>query len=121
MLTRRALLTLPAGLAAAQERSVEDLRLCWCPPGRFRIGSPPSEAGRRADEEQVEVTFARGFWMGKFPQPQDKGIGDDVPLHWVSYLEAEGFCREFTRRASGWRFRIPTEAQWEYACRAGPA
>lgn len=128
------------GAKAGDERTVNDVKLCWCPPGRFRMGSPPGEPDRRPDEAQVEVTLSRGFWMGKyevtqgqwqslvgeFPQPPDKGAGKDFPVYWVSYIEAEGFCRKLTEQAhasgqlpQGWEFRLPTEAQWEYACRAG--
>lgn len=115
----------------------------WCPPGPFRMGSPLDEAGRRADEAQVEVRFSRGFWMsatevtqgqwrrhvGDFPDrpPTDAfGRGDTVPVYWVNYAECEQFCAQLTRRAQaagelppGWAVRLPTEAQWEYACRAG--
>ena len=104
------------------------------------MGSPLTEAGRREDEAQVEVVLSKGFWMGQyevtqdewkriageFPQAMDKGVGGDVPVYWVTYLDAERFCRLATERgrASGeidadWEFRLPTEAQWEYACRAG--
>jgi formylglycine-generating enzyme required for sulfatase activity len=104
------------------------------------MGSPPNEVERRSDETQVDVTLTKGFWMGKyevtqgqwqklmgaFMQPQNKGAGDDYPVYWVSYIEAEEFCRKLTEQArvagtlpAGWEFRLPTEAQWEYACRAG--
>ena len=132
-----------AGSRAGEEREVEGMHFCWCPPGEFLMGTPPGETGRRADETQVRVTLTRGFWMGKFEVTQadwkrvmgafpDKapssefGLGDDVPVYWVSFLDAESFCRTLSERArrsgalpAGWEYRIPTEAQWEYACRAG--
>jgi formylglycine-generating enzyme len=129
-----------SGTKAGDERTIGGVKLVWCPPGRFRMGSPPHEVERRYDEAQVDVTLTKGFWMGKyevtqgqwqrllgaFMQPQNKGAGEDFPVYWVSYLEAEEFCRKLTAQArasgelpAGWEFRLPTEAQWEYACRAG--
>lgn len=131
-----------AGMKAGEERTVGGVKLCWCPAGSFRMGSPASEPGRRSDEELVEVTLSKGFWMGKFEVTQGEwkrvmgelpgrliaGEGDEFPVYWVSYLGAEEFCRRMTERAraagelpAGWEFRLPTEAQWEYACRAGTA
>jgi formylglycine-generating enzyme required for sulfatase activity len=128
------------GARAGEERKLGGVDLCWCPPGRFRMGSQPDEPGHRADEEQVEVALSRGFWMGKhevtqgqwrrvagaLPGVQNADVGEDFPVYSVSFIEAEGFCRMLTEqaRASGelpadWEFRLPTEAQWEYACRAG--
>jgi formylglycine-generating enzyme len=133
------------GAVAGEERIVEGIRLCWCPPGRFVMGSPLTEAGRRFDEAQVEVTLTKGFWTAKFevtqgqwqrfvgafperPATDQFGKGDDVPLYWVNYSSAERFCARATEAAKrsgslpdGWTFRLPTEAQWEYACRAGTA
>jgi len=132
-----------AGGHAGEPRVIEDVRLRWCPPGRFTMGSPPTETSRRADEAQVDVTLTRGFWMAAFETTQgqwqriagafpDKppteafGLGEAFPMYWVNYTEAEGFCRALTERArrdsaipAGVEFRLPTEAQWEYACRAG--
>ncbi|MGC4044971.1 MAG: formylglycine-generating enzyme family protein [Armatimonas sp.] len=128
------------GARAGSPRTVNGIELCWCPPGRFRMGSPESELGRRPDEGQVDVTLTSGFWMGKyevtqkqwqqimgaFPTKRDAGEGDNFPVYGVSYIEAEEFCRKLAQRArkakelpAGWEFRLPTEAQWEYACRAG--
>jgi formylglycine-generating enzyme required for sulfatase activity len=130
------------GARAGDERDVAGIRLCWCPAGRFLMGSPPDEPDRRPDEGQVEVRMTRGFWMGKDEVTQGQwkrvvgrppgelteelGEGDDLPLGNVNYSEAEDFCRKITdlgRRSgdlpAGWEFRLPTEAQWEYACRAG--
>jgi formylglycine-generating enzyme required for sulfatase activity len=129
-----------SGARAGGERTINGVNLIWCPPGRFLMGSPPSEPDRRPDEAQVEVTLSKGFWMGKYEVTQgqwqrlvgefhgerNKGAGDDFPVYWVNYVEAEGFCRKMTEQARasgelppGWEFRLPTEAQWEYACRAG--
>ena len=128
------------GSKAGDERVVGGVKLCWCPPGRFLMGSPPNEAERQPDEAQVAVTLTKGFWAGKyevtqgewkrvvgeFPGKQPAGEGDDFPVVEVNFDEAEKFCKKLTEQAhaSGdhpkeWEFRIPTEAQWEYACRAG--
>src|SRR5206468_6394896 len=130
------------GRKAGEETTVGGVRLCWCPAGKFMMGSPRSEPERRPDEDQVAVTLTKGFWMGKFEatQGQWKRVmgklpgqltaelpeGDDFPVGNVNFAEAEAFCRKFTElgRQSGklpkdWEFRLPTEAQWEYACRAG--
>jgi sulfatase modifying factor 1 len=142
---RAAGIQLPAfrGTTPGDERLVDGIRLRWCPPGRFRMGSPSAERGRRPDEAQVDVTLTRGFWAGTFEVTQGEwrrvvgafpdrlpspafGEGDDFPVYWVNFEQAEGFCRALTIRAhrSGalpdtWAFSLPTEAQWEYACRAG--
>jgi formylglycine-generating enzyme required for sulfatase activity len=128
------------GARPGSERRIGPATFRWAPPGSFRMGSPPFEPERRTDEGPVSVTLSRGFWIGQyevtqaqwrtlvgqFPRPQDKGVGDDYPLHWVSYLEAVDFCRKLTERAwtsrelpRSWEVALPTEAQWEYACRAG--
>ena len=130
------------GLNAGDARRIDGIDLCWCPPGRFLMGSPRSEPERRPGEDQVEVTLTRGFWMAKYettqglwkrvagalPGPLTKELpaGDDLPVGNVNWPESEDFCRRFTERLrttgelpAGWEFRLPTEAQWEYACRAG--
>ena len=82
------------GVKPGAEREVGGIRLCWCPPGRFQMGSPLAEIGRRADEAQVEVTLSKGFWTGKFEVTQAQwkremgaipgkliaGEGDDFPV-----------------------------------------
>src|SRR2546430_358469 len=128
------------GSKAGDEREVAGVKLCWCPAGRFIMGSPPDEPERRPGEDQVEVTLTKGFWMGKyevtqsqwkkvvgeFPGELTAGAGDNFPVYSINFAEAEGFCRKLTEQArasgdllKGWEFRLPTEAQWEYACRAG--
>jgi sulfatase modifying factor 1 len=130
------------GSHAGEQRSAGEMALCWCPPGSFRMGSPTTEPQRRADELQVGVTLSRGFWIGKFsvtqaqwigvmgqlPGEVDAGEGGDFPVYNVNHSEAERFCDALTAVThsagalpAGWEFRLPTEAQWEYACRAGSA
>ena len=131
-----------AGSRAGDERTVSGVKLCWCPPGKFIMGSPRSEPERRPGEDQVEVTLTKGFWMAKYEATQGEWKrvigklpgslteelpeGDDFPVGNVNFAEAEAFCQKLTElgRQSGelpkdWEFRLPTEAQWEYACRAG--
>jgi len=131
-----------AGTKGGDERVVAGIRLCWCPAGRFLMGSPPDEPERRLGEDQVEVILTKGFWMSKYEatQGQWKRVigklpgeltaelpeGDDYPVGNVNFAEAEAFCQKLTVLGqeagdlpSEWAFRLPTEAQWEYACRAG--
>jgi formylglycine-generating enzyme required for sulfatase activity len=118
------------------------LKLRLIPPGRFTMGSPKNEAGRHPRENQVEVTIARGFWLGKYevtqaewtatmatqPWKGQEGVkeGGAYPATHVSWEDAVKFCQTITRSeqtagrlADGWEYRLPTEAQWEFACRAG--
>src|SRR4051812_32258046 len=130
------------GSRAGDERRATGVTLCWCPPGRFTMGSPPEEPGHRPDEVQLAVRITRGFWVGKFEVTQGdwKRIvgalpgkptaelpeGDDLPVGNVNFARAEAFCRKLTELArkagelpGDWEFRVPTEAQWEDPCRAG--
>ena len=117
------------------------MKLVWCPPGKFKMGSPKSEKDRSEDEGQVDVTLTQGFWLGKFELTQAewkqlmgtepwKGKrytkeGPDFPATWVDWNDAIGFCRKLTKqeRQAGrlpddWEYMLPTEAQWERGCRA---
>jgi formylglycine-generating enzyme required for sulfatase activity len=130
------------GSKGGEEGEVAGVRLCWCPPGKFIMGSPPGEPERRPAEDQVEVTLTKGFWMAKYETTQGQwkrvvgklpgeltaelAEGDDYPVGNVNFAEAEAFCHKLTELGhrsgelpEGWEFRLPTEAQWEYACRAG--
>src|SRR5262249_52336549 len=100
------------GSRAGDEREVVGVKLCWCPPGKFMMGSPPDEPERRPGEDQVEVTLTKGFWMAKYEatQRQWKRIvgklpgeftaelpeGDDLPVGNVNFAEAEAFCQKLT-------------------------
>src|SRR6266704_2445930 len=59
-----------AGTKAGDQKTVAGVQLCWCPPGKFLMGSPASEPERRPGEDQIEVTLTKGFWMGKYEVTQ---------------------------------------------------
>jgi uncharacterized protein (TIGR02996 family) len=119
------------------------MKLALVPAGSFRMGSPVRESRRMADETLHPVRITRPFWMGVYAvtQAQYQAVMDANPSHFVegraglegvdtsrfpvdsaTWEEADRFCRTLTRRerreASGWEYRLPTEAEWEYACRA---
>ncbi len=108
------------------------------PAGSFTMGSPESEDGHQLCEQQREVTFASDFYLGKTPITQaqfsavtgtnptgHEKIGD-APVDSVTWGQANEYCQKLTQhdRHAGvlpddWEYRLPTEAEWEYACRAG--
>jgi formylglycine-generating enzyme required for sulfatase activity len=105
------------------------MHFVWCPPGTFLMGSPPGEAGRHDDEVQHRVTLTKGFYLAEVPMTQEqwqavmgsnpsKFMGDHRPVESVTWDECQDFCRKLSAR-NGKRYRLPTEAEWEYACRAG--
>jgi formylglycine-generating enzyme required for sulfatase activity/tRNA A-37 threonylcarbamoyl transferase component Bud32 len=102
------------------------------PPGKFVMGSPEGEEGRNNDEVQHEVTITRPVYLGKYEvtQAQYEALGNenkskfqgaDLPVENVSWDEADTFARELTQKKGGGKllYRLPTEAEWEYACRGG--
>ncbi|MBR2004087.1 MAG: formylglycine-generating enzyme family protein, partial [Thermoguttaceae bacterium] len=108
----------------------------YCPAGTFTMGSPASEPGRFADETQHEVRLTRGFWMletevtqalwesvmGENPVTIDRLKGPNKPVGNVSWEDCQEFIAKLNSDGyapSGLKFRLPTEAEWEYACRAG--
>ena len=112
----------------------EKMSLCFCPAGSFTMGSPASEEGHMEVEEQVSVTLTQRFWMARTELTQGQWValmgsnpssfkGDDLPVENVSWEDADAFIRVLNEKVplEGWRWVLPTEAQWEYACRAGSA
>jgi uncharacterized protein (TIGR02996 family) len=105
------------------------MTFAWIGPGRFLMGSPAREEGRNANEAQHRVILSKGSWLAVTPvtQSQWQAIrdgnpsrfkGKDLPVETVSWDDCQQFCRQLGERA-GKSLRLPTEAEWEYACRAG--
>jgi sulfatase modifying factor 1 len=117
-------ITLPGGVV---------MKFCWCPAGSFTMGSPQSEEDRSADEDQVQVRLTQGFWLAQTECTQGQWTalmgsnpsnfkGNDLPVETVSWEDVQSFISKGNQSAAlpaGWRLALPTEAQWEYACRAG--
>jgi len=113
--------------------------MVWIEPGSFLMGSPAEERERAVEEgPQTRVTLTKGYWMGKHEVTEEewtavmgrnpsKFKGEaDLPVENVSWEEAIAYCRKLTERErragrlpAGYEYNLPTEAQWEYACRAG--
>jgi formylglycine-generating enzyme required for sulfatase activity len=120
------------------------LTMLWMPPGRFWMGSPDDEPERRSNEGPQHLVQLQGFFLAQTPITQaqwrqvaqwrpTKGEGawnqklnpdpshfkgDQRPVESVSWEDAIEFCRRLSQR-TGRRYTLPSEAQWEYACRAG--
>ena len=100
-------------------------------PGSFVMGSPASETGRNADEQPHRVTVPHRFYLGRFEVTQTEwnvvmgtapshvqGCGS-CPVEQVNFYDVNEFLSRLNARSIALRFRLPTEAEWEYACRAG--
>ena len=119
------------GAGGRQVLSVAGVKVAlrWCPPGSFMMGSPSGERDRDSDETQHRVTLTRGFWLMETEVTQElwKAVmgnnpssfkGARRPVEEVSWHDAVEFCRKLSR-LTGKEWSLPTEAEWEYACRAG--
>jgi formylglycine-generating enzyme required for sulfatase activity len=113
------------------------MEMLWVKPGTFEMGSPSSEKDRLDAETPHTVTLTEGYWLGKHEVTQSQWErvmgsnpsrykGGDRPVEAVSWAEVTSFCAKLTaseraagRLPAGMTYQLPTEAQWEYACRAG--
>ncbi len=113
--------------------------MVFIPPGTFTMGSPADEVDRDVDEgPQTVVTLTRGYFIGKYLVTQAEYLAvmsnnpsyfvgnSNLPVESLDYYDASAYCQQLTQREllagrlpAGWAYRLPTEAEWEYACRAG--
>jgi sulfatase modifying factor 1 len=127
------------GVKAGDKKDlVSGIPFIWCPAGTFTMGTP----GATDDESPVSVTLTSGFWLGETELTQGQWeklmgtrtwsgeknvkVGDDYAASYISHDDAVSYCQKLTaqernadRLPNGWKYSLPTEAQWEYACRAG--
>lgn len=115
------------------------MEFVWIPAGDFLMGSSAAEQGTNEnaglnlpESPQQRIRITNGFWMGKFEVTQRqwaylmgtnpaafKASGGDAPVEQVSWSACQDFVQKLNALLRGGRFRLPTEAEWEYACRAG--
>jgi formylglycine-generating enzyme required for sulfatase activity len=106
------------------------MKFVWIAPGTFLMGSPKEEKEREDDEIQHKVTFNRGIYMAIHPVTQEEWIATmgtnpsrhtgekNLPVEWVSWDDCQQFIKKL-RNKDNKLYRLPTEAEWEYCCRAG--
>jgi formylglycine-generating enzyme required for sulfatase activity len=140
--------TCPATAQRFYQAVTAPANMVWIPPGTFVMGSPTNEAERAANETQHTVTLTQGFYMGVHPVTQGEYLaltsnnpsyfttrdyhGNPIspdtnrPVEQVSWADATNYCAQLTQQEQaagllqvGWSYRLPTESEWEYACRAG--
>ena len=127
----------PVKTVKTWKEPVTGMDFVWVPGGCFLMGSPQTEKGRDQDEAPVHEVCVDGFWMGKVEvtngqfrkfQPNHDSRdysgfslnGDNQPAVYVSWTDAVNFAQWLqTKNGGQYRFRLPTEAEWEYSCRAG--
>jgi formylglycine-generating enzyme required for sulfatase activity len=106
------------------------MKLVYVPGGCFMMGSSADDNDHQEDEGPVHKVCVDSFWMGQYEvtqgqwekvmgeNPSKFNKGGNYPVETVSWSDAQGFIKKLNSRA-GKSYRLPTEAEWEYACRAG--
>ena len=108
------------------------MKFVWIPPGNFVMGSPKEEKERQPDESQHRVTLTKGFYMGVYAVTQEQWQGvmgnnpsefkgkKNLPVEQVSWDDCQVFIKKLKEKDKK-QYRLPTEAEWEFACRSGTA
>jgi formylglycine-generating enzyme required for sulfatase activity/predicted component of type VI protein secretion system len=109
-----------------------NMKFVYVKPGTFLMGSPASDLQRQENEFQHRVTISKGFYMqttevtqGQWEKvmggnsPRFRNKGDNYPVAHVTWYECQKFIEQLNRMEKGKTYRLPTEAEWEFACRAG--
>lgn len=124
--------SIPVSVATEPATAVNpDFAFVYISPGSFLMGSPEYEPGRNKDETQHQVTLTEGFYIQVTPVTQRQWVsvmgfnpstfadrGDDCPVEGITWIQCQEFIRKLNS-AGEYSYRLPTEAEWEYACRAG--
>lgn len=112
---------------AGDTATFDGISFVWCPPGTFTMGT---DFGYFDERPAREITISKGFWIGQYEitqeqwsevmgkNPSSNVAGESLPVETVTYLDAKAFAEKLSDD-SGAAYRLPTEAEWEYACRAG--
>jgi len=121
-----------AGISAVEPKESPGMTFVPIPAGTFMMGSPTTEPERWDDETQHQVTLTKSFYMQttQVTQGQWKAVmgsnpslcsicSDDCPVEQVSWNDCQEFIRKLNQQEGTNKYRLPTEAEWEYACRAG--
>ncbi len=112
-----------------------EMEMIWINPGRFIMGSPENERKREDNEIQHEVIISKGFWLGKYEITQNQWESvmktrpwegqifvkqsPNHPAVYISWYDVQDFIAKLNEAEKTNAYRLPTEAEWEYACRAG--
>ncbi len=115
-----------------RKTDIAGIEFVYIHPGTYMMGSPAHESERGADEKQQQATLTQGFYlqttevtqeqwkaiMGNKPS-QFKDCGDTCPVENVSWYDAQKFIEKLNQLEKTNKYRLPSEVEWEYACRAG--
>lgn len=119
----------PGELKTFREGGIE-VPMVWCPPGSFLMGSPEFEMGHEKSETQHQVKLTKGFWLAETQVTQKFWMetmgenpsqfkGENLPVELVSWENVQNFISILNKLVGSKVYRLPTEAEWEYSCKAG--